>query len=314
MKSKIVFLFSGQGSQYPNMGKELFLNHPIFRKSIENSNVVFTNRLHRSLIDELYYNNTFHFNELLITHPAIVAIEIAMLETIKAYNVFPDYVFGQSLGEFVAAVASGVWTASDALEAAIEQAKRVGRSSVSGGMLTVVSSVAHREFKVYEQYGLYLAMDNFKGHFTVSGSLTNLDRYQHKLETDQILYSRVPVNVPFHSSLILEGFNGFSYLGGLDTELSTPNVSYVSSLNGGLKKRFDYQYFDQVVSSYSDFSKGICYLEQQEPCLYIDLGPSGTSANFTKRSIAKESKSYVYTILSPYTNVFRQLEKLTNNL
>jgi bacillaene synthase trans-acting acyltransferase len=309
-KYKVVFLFSGQGSQYRNMGKNLFMNHSTFRSSIEESDLIFQKYLHRSLVNELYCNKDSDFDELLITHPAIVSIEIAMIEVMKSYNIFPDYVFGQSLGEFAAGVASGVWSASTAIKASIEQSKSLTRSNLQGGMLTVINAETHYKSKIYQQYNLYLAIDNFKGSYTVSGTTANLDQYQKILKKEEIMYTRIPVTIPFHSPLIKECLNDFSCYMQQGVDLTLPKIPYVSSLTSDFLTKIDAEYYNQVVSCYSSHSKTINFLEQHGPCFYIDLGPSGTSATFTKYSILKTSESYIHPILSPFGNELKQLEKL----
>lgn len=309
-KYKVVFLFSGQGSQYRNMGKDLFTNNAVFRSSIEESDLIFQKYLHRSLVNELYGNDDTDFDELLITHPAIVAIEIAMIEVMKSYNILPDYVFGESLGEFAAGVAAGVWSAPTAIKAAVEQSKSLTRSNLEGGMLTVINAEAHHKSKIYEQYDLCLASDNFQGSYTVSGTVINLDQYQKILKKEEIMHARIPVTIPFHSPLIYEGLKDFSFYMQQGIELAKPKVPYVSSLTSDFLTSIDTEYYKQVVSSYSSHIKGIDFLEQLGPCIYIDLGPSGTSATFTKYSIPKTSESYIQPILSPFGNELRQLEKL----
>lgn len=311
-KHKVVFLFSGQGSQYRNAGKELFANNEAFRSSIKESDLIFNKYLHRSLVEELYNKENSDFDELLITHPAIVAIEIAMIEVMKSYSIFPDYVFGQSLGEFAAGVAAGVWSAPTAIKAAMEQSKSLIRSNIEGGMLTVIDAEGHHKSKTYEQYNLYLASDNFQRSFTVSGTVANLDQYQKILKREEIIHSRIPVTVPFHSPLINEGLNDFSFYMKQGIDLEVPKVPYVSGLTSNVLTQIDSDYYNKVVSRYFNFSKTISVVEQFGPCLYIDLGPSGTSATFTKYSIPKMSESKIQPILSPFGNELKQLEKLNS--
>lgn len=309
-KYKIVFLFSGQGSQYRKMGKNLFVNNAAFKTSIEESDLILQKHLHRSLINELYDREESSFDELLITHPAIMAVEIAMIAVMKACNIVPDYVFGQSLGEFAAGVVSGVWSASTALKSSIEQAKSLVRSGIEGGMLTIINEHTHYKSKIYQQYDLYLAGDNFRGCYTVSGTIHNLDQYQKILMKEEIMHTRIPVTVPFHSPLVNEASDDFSCYMQQGINLAMPKIPYVSSLTSDLVTSIDTDYYNQVTSSYSSCSKTINFLEQLGPCIYIDLGPSGTMANFTKYAIPKTSESYIQPILSPYGNELKQLEIL----
>ncbi len=311
---KIVFLFSGQGSQYRNMGKELYLNHPIFKRSIQKSDLIFQKHLQRSLIEELYYNNNLIFDELLITHPAIVAIEVAMIEVMDSCNIYPDYVLGQSLGEFAAGVASKVWSSDSAIKAAIEQAKSLVRSGITGGMMSVINSESHRNLEIYKRYNLYLGMDNFRGHFTVSGELSDLKCYEEILKEEKISYSHLPVRVPFHSPLIEKGLNDFLYSIPNEVMLTKPNIPYLSNISNDFLSQVDYEYYNQVTSTYSNYSKSIHLLEERGPCLYIDLGPSGTNATFVKYTITKDSLSCTQSIISHFGNELENLKKLQSQI
>ncbi|CUS07309.1 unnamed protein product [Tuber aestivum] len=81
------------GSHYRGMGRALFEQHPKFKSSLEKMDEVVQQQLNRSLIDELYIKNEEPFEELLITHPAIVAVEIALYEVIIAMGIKPDFVW-----------------------------------------------------------------------------------------------------------------------------------------------------------------------------------------------------------------------------
>lgn len=184
------------------MGKSLFDTNIAFRTSLENSEKIIQQQLDRSLIKELYFTDDKGFNDVLITHPAIVAVEIAMYKVLQGMGIEADYVSGNSLGEFAAGIVSGIWDKETALKAVIEQAKSIVRSDISGGMLAVINQDKIKFEKEYQDYNLFLASDNFDGHFTLSGLAEHLDAYQLELSKQNIQYLRLPVNIPFHSPLI----------------------------------------------------------------------------------------------------------------
>ena len=105
MSYKVVFLFSGQGSQRRGMGKSLFEKNDVFRKAINECDQLVKDQLHRSIIDELYFNEDPVWNDLLTTHVSIVAVEIAMYKVLESLSIVPDFISGKSLGEFAAGVA-----------------------------------------------------------------------------------------------------------------------------------------------------------------------------------------------------------------
>jgi len=310
----IVFLFSGQGSQYRGMGQALFEQEPVFRDSMEKADSIVQRQLSRSLIHELYTEKQPVFDDLLVTHPAIVAIEIALLRVLEAMGIRADHVSGNSLGEFAAAVAAGIWTEQSAIEAAIEQAKSITRNDVGGGMLAVLHQNSDAMKQLYNSHGLFLAADNFDGHFTLSGAARDLDRFQSDLDLRGIQFQRLEVAYPFHSPLIEGAAAEFSYHTSGMPDFASPQSGFVSGMSGEELAFLPRDYFWQVAGRYTNFQKLVRYLEAKGPCLYIDLGPSGTSANFVRYNLDPSSASQTFSIITRFKKEKQQLEALAKLL
>ena len=309
----IVFLFSGQGSHYRGMGRDLYEQHPKFKNSLEKLDQVVQKQLNYSLIDELYTSEEESFDELLITHPAIVAVEIALYEVIREMGIQPDFISGNSLGEFAAGVASGVWDAATAVEAAIEQAKSICRADIEGGMLVVFAE--EKKLKsLYEAHQLFLASDNFSGHFTLSGKTSHLELFENELTRQGMNFFRLPVHIPFHSPLMKSAKAGFDQYISSAIAFKAPANGLISGFEAKEINTLADDYFWQAVSRYTDFTKIIDLLEAKGPCLYIDMGPSGTSSAFVKYNLQPDSHSETHTIMSPYRREINQLEKLQDRI
>jgi len=297
---KTVFLFSGQGSQYRRMGEALYRASPAFARSLDKSDEIVTRLIGRSLINELYHEDKELFDDLIITHPAIVAVEIAMIDLMKGEGIEPDYVSGNSLGEFAAAVAAGIWSHETALEASIEQAISIVDGDVqAGGMLAVMTEEEEKLIDYLDEYNLYLASKNFPGHYTVSGTVEDLGALQRKLEKEKVHFVRLPVKYPFHCGLIDTGDTMFDHYARFTSELSRPSTNFVSGLYA--------QSADRVPIDYFSF---VSFMEEVGPLLYLDLGPSGTSATFVKYNLSSTSKSKTHTIMTPYHKEVFQLASL----
>ncbi|MFP7654380.1 acyltransferase domain-containing protein [Chryseobacterium proteolyticum] len=312
-KKHIVFLFSGQGSHYRGMGRELYEQHPKFKSCLERLDQMVQKQLNYSLIDELYTNTEESFDELLITHPAIVAVEIALYEVLLEMGIKPDFISGNSLGEFAAGVANGVWDAANAVEAAIEQAKSICRADIEGGMMVVFAEEIKLR-SLYKQHQLFLASDNFKGHFTLSGKTSHLEVFESKLSEEGISTFRLPVNVPFHSPLMKAAKADFDQYSSSASAFKAPSKGFISGFEAIEINELTADYFWQAISQYSNFTKIIDLLEAKGPCLYIDMGPSGTSAAFVKYNLQPGTSSEVLTIMSPYRREIEQLEKLQQKI
>ncbi|MCR6643002.1 MAG: acyltransferase domain-containing protein [Sporocytophaga sp.] len=306
---KIVFLFSGQGSHYRGMGQSLFEHNTVFRNSLMQSECIVQKLLSRSLIDELYSGRQEVFDDLLMTHPAIVAVEIAMFQVLQDIGIQADYVSGNSLGEFAAGAVNGVWSVETALESAIEQAKSFTREAIPGGMIAILHHDRKKLESLYDEFGLFLAADNFEGHFTLSGPLQELSSFQTELKKRAIDFIRLPVQYPFHSPLTKGcGMEFIYYMENL--QLSRPRPGFVSGLMGEEISSLSATYFWEVVSNYTNFPEVVKLLEKKGPCLYIDLGPSGTSATFVKYNLSKTSASHTFQIMTPFRMELQKLKDL----
>lgn len=307
---KTVFLFTGQGSQYRGMGEKLFRSDKVFNDSLERSSAIVQRQLGVNLIAELYTVKEPVFDDLLITHPAIVAVEIAMYRLLCSMNIVPDLVAGNSLGEFAAAAAAGVWSDEEAVEAAIEQAKSIIRHCANGGMMAVINCNRQYLDQLCSQYNLSLASDNTEDHFTVAGDVACLAALEEVLKKTEIPYVKLPVRYAFHSPRIAEAAEGFDYYMSCAQQLRPANPGFISAMTCTSQDRLPRDYFWQAVSNYTSFPALCHYLEQQGPCIYIDLGPSGTATTFFKHNLSPGSLSRSFSIMTPFKKENQQLNML----
>jgi amino acid adenylation domain-containing protein len=141
---KLVWLFTGGGAQYWNMGIELYRHNNVFRQVIDHCNDYLKQQWDISLIALIYEMEKEEANEQLreMTYfqPAIYAISCALADMWKSWGIAPDMVAGHSMGEYAAAYVAGVFSLDDGLKLITERARLMQSVKEPGSMATIFAS------------------------------------------------------------------------------------------------------------------------------------------------------------------------------
>ncbi|WP_226001954.1 acyltransferase domain-containing protein [Paenibacillus sp. BJ-4] len=312
MDKSVVFMFSGQGSQYYGMGKELYMLNSVFRKWMTRLDEIHTDITGRSVLKVLYDDTRQRgevFDSLLYTHPAIFMVEYALTQVLMDRGIHPDYVLGSSLGEFASVAAADGMSYEDILHCLVKQAQMVEASCRKGGMLAVIG-----DFRLYDEVSILntnseLASINYDSHFVISGSCEGLTEIEHYLKANEIICQRLPVQFAFHSSLIDPIALEYTAFLKLKT-VRSPTINMVSSMYGGKVVSLDNRFLWDVARTPINFRGALNCLGDGDGVIYIDLGPSGTLANFVKYNFGNKKKASAFSILSPFQNDVKNLDRL----
>ncbi|MEU5796213.1 ACP S-malonyltransferase [Streptomyces sp. NPDC047813] len=305
----VVFMFSGQGSQYYRMGEELFETDEVFRTALRRYDAVAAELLGESVIARIFdpaRRRNDPFTDTRLTHPAIVMIELALAETLRAAGIEPDHLLGSSLGEYAAAVVSGSIDAETCLRLLVRQADGL-RAGPRGGLLAVITRPDGRD-RIPALPGCEVAARNYPGHIVVAGTDADLDRAEAALRAADVLHQRVPVEYAYHSSL-MDGvlaecravFDGVTF--------APPRIPWVSCADGRLVERPGADHFWQVARRPIEFERAMAAMRARGDFLYLDLGPSGTLHNFVRGNLPVGDRSRSLPLLSPFGHDPRALEQ-----
>lgn len=299
--SDTVFMFSGQGSQYFQMGKALYDSNLHFRDWMARLDDVVRGQVGGSVIETLYSSANAKgdpFDRTLLTHPAIFMVEYSLAQTLMQAGVWPDMVLGASMGSFAAAAVAGILDAEEALTAVIRQARAVEEHGEPGGMTAILSAPELFEEDFISRHS-ELAAVNFASHFIISAKRTELAQIEATLKQRHIVYQRLPVSVPFHSQWIDHAKTSFgAFMRSIHCKQG--RVPLICSDRATAVSDLPADYFWDVVRNPIRFREAATRLDQERARRFIDIGPAGTLATFLKYSLPKTTRSTVHAILTPF--------------
>ncbi|MCP1426492.1 trans-AT polyketide synthase/acyltransferase/oxidoreductase domain-containing protein [Paenibacillus sp. DS2363] len=311
MKENIVFMFSGQGSQYLQAGKELYQIYPVFRQWMLQMDRWVQDIGGNSIVQELYDSNPYYpddFNETLITHPAIYMLEYALARTLMESGVMPTAVVGTSLGEFAAAAVSNVITPKAGLEAVYRQAEIIHKTCIPGSMLAVLHSREVYDTNLELHAECELVAVNSSNHLVISGSMKGVTKAEDWLKSQGIIYVRLPVTHGFHSAYIDPAAK--EYLAYLDKQsYNAPAIPLVSSLTGQPVTKVSTDHFWQVVKEPILFSHALTHIKEEKPnSIFLDLGPSGTLSSLVNQISHRKERTYI--TMTPFHQDAKHVEQI----
>lgn len=296
------FLFPGQGSQQPNMGRKLYESEPIFRREVDRCAELLQPNLGVDLRRVLYPAGDTtpelrdKITQTLLAQPAIFVVEYALAKLWMSWGVEPGYLLGHSVGEFTAACLAGVFSLPDALHL-IASRGRLMQSLAPGAMLSV--RLSEEEIQPYLTKELCLAAINAPSLTVVSGPFDAVSRLEEELTRKNIIHRRLHTSHAFHSGMmdpILEPFLAEVRR----IELRPPQLPYVSGVTGSwirAEEATNPVYWARHFREAVRFSQAVTLLREKDDCALLEVGPGNVLATLAKQHASKLADQLVVSSL-----------------
>ncbi len=202
LQHKVVFVFSGQGSQWFGMGRELLEQEPIFRETLERCDQAIQQYADWSLLEQLTADESESrlVDQIDVIQPTLFAIQVGLAALWRSWGIEPDAVVGHSMGEVAAACVASALTLDDAARIICRRSNLMRRVSGKGAMAVVGLSLeeAAKVLTGYEDR-LSTAVSNGPRSTVLSGDPESLQEVLDTLTARDIFCRRVKVNVASHS-------------------------------------------------------------------------------------------------------------------
>jgi acyl transferase domain-containing protein/acyl carrier protein len=286
---RVAFLFTGQGSQYPGMGRTLYRDYPVFREHVDECDRLFEPLVGRSVRALLLGGDADAeaIHQTRYAQPALFTMEYALARLWLSFGVRPNAVLGHSIGEVVAACVAGVFRLADAVMLVATRGRLMQAVTVSGGMLAIPAPAAEIGPMLERYADLALAAVNSPKQCVVSGGAESLAALERELSARGIDPRTLPVSQPFHSPLMAEVYEEFTALLG-NIRFRDPRLTLISNVTGEVSKIAQLrapEYWVRQIGAPVNFQAGVRTLEGRGRHLFVEIGPSGTLTALAKQCV-----------------------------
>ena len=307
---KIAFLFAGQGSQYPGMGKDLFEKVDVVHNFYGVAEAI-----RPGTLNQMFAGTQEELKKTENTQPCVFLADIAGALALQEKGIKADVVAGFSLGEAVAMAISGALSKEDAFKLVIKRGQfmEAAAKKHKGSMLAVLRMDAKELENLCESIGVYPVNYNCPGQIAVSGDVEKIEQLKNELTERKVRFIELSVGGPFHTPYMQKAADSLKKEL-KDNRLYNINKTYIPLYANKTANPYSEDQeqvidtFSQQVSNSVRWEETLKNMAKDGVDTFIECGPGKTLSGFVKRTI-EGAKIYNVSDVESLNKVIEELGK-----